>query len=146
MSLRYDKLMIDKEVYTCNEVTGQVELQLASGHEEGGRVSPTSQPNTPHHARARVRSKSSGRRKKLEKAFSTESALNYIGDEDLSREPSPTKSPFPDITESQDPAENRENTDNGDNRDRPGSTEPGSETGLGPAEEGAVLKGSKSEQ
>ena len=71
MSLRYDKLMIDKEVYTCNEVTGQVELQLASGHEEGGRVSPTSQPNTPHHARARVRSKSSGRRKKLEKAFST---------------------------------------------------------------------------
>ena len=71
MSLRYDKLMIDKEVYTYNDVTGQVELQLASGHEEGGRVSPTSQPNTPHHGRARVRSKSSGRRKKLEKAFST---------------------------------------------------------------------------
>ena len=71
----------------------------------------------------------------------SESALNYIGDEDLSREPSPTKSPFPDITESQDPAENRENTDNGDNRDRPGSTEPGSETRLGPVEEGAVLKG-----
>lgn len=71
MSLRYDKLMIDKEVYTYNEVTGQVELQLGSGHEEGGRVSPTSQPNTPHHGRARVRSKSSGRRKKLEKAFST---------------------------------------------------------------------------
>ena len=70
-----------------------------------------------------------------------ESALNYIGDEDLSREPSPTKSPFPDITESQDPAENRDNTDNGDNRDRPGSTEPGSETRLGAVEEGAVLKG-----
>ena len=71
MSLRYDKLIINKEVYTYNEVTGLVELQLASGHEEGGRVSPTSQPNTPHHARARIRSKSSGRRKKLEKAFST---------------------------------------------------------------------------
>lgn len=71
-----------------------------------------------------------------------ESALNYIGDEDLSREPSPTKSPFPDITESQDPgAENRENTDNGDNRSRPGSTEPGAESRLGAGEEGAVLNG-----
>ena len=67
---RYDKLMIDKDVYTYNEVAGVVELQTP-GYEEGGRISPTSQPNTPHHARARVRSKSSGRRKKLEKAFST---------------------------------------------------------------------------
>lgn len=67
--------------------------------------------------------------------------MNYIGDEDLSREPSPTKSPFPDITESQDPAENRENTDNGDNRSRPGSTEPGAETRLAAGEEGAVLNG-----
>ena len=70
MSLRYDKLMIDKDVYTYNEVAGIVELQTPA-NEEGGRVSPTSQPNTPHHARTRVRSKSSGRRKKLEKAFST---------------------------------------------------------------------------
>ena len=68
--------------------------------------------------------------------------MNYIGDEDLSREPSPTKSPFPDITESQDPGvENRENTDNGDNRSRPGSTEPGAESRLGAGEEGAVLNG-----
>ena len=63
-------MMIDKDVYTYNEVAGVVELQTP-GYEEGGRISPTSQPNTPHHARARVRSKSSGRRKKLEKAFST---------------------------------------------------------------------------
>ena len=42
------------------------------------------------------RSKSSGKKKKLEKSFSTESALNYLGDYsnnefDESREPSPTK-------------------------------------------------------
>ena len=44
-----------------------------SGYEEGGRVSPGSQPVTPHHNRTRTRSKSSGapRRKKLEKSFST---------------------------------------------------------------------------
>ena len=99
MSLRYDKLIMGKDVFTYNEVTGMVELTGAGvGSEEGGRVSPTSQPTTPHHARAKTRSKSSGRRKKLEKAFSTESALNYIG-EDLafSREPSPTKSPLLEI-------------------------------------------------
>ena len=67
--------------------------------------------------------------------------MNYIGDEDLSREPSPTKSPFPDITETQDPAENRENTHNDDNRSRPGSTEPGAESRLEAGEEGAVLNG-----
>ena len=112
MTMRYDKLMIDKvgllliyieinfscqDVYTYNEVAGVVELQASSVEE--GRVSPTSQPNTPHHARARIRSKSSGRKKKLEKAYSTESALNYIGDEDITRSPSPTKSPFPEISE-----------------------------------------------
>ena len=44
-----------------------------SGYEEGGRVSPGSQPVTPHHNRTRTRSKSSGapRRRKLEKSFST---------------------------------------------------------------------------
>ena len=61
-----------KEVYTYNEVTGQVELMVSGlGGEDGGRHSPTSQPTTPHHSRAKTRSKSSGRRKKLEKAFST---------------------------------------------------------------------------
>ena len=30
---------------------------------------------------------------------SLESALNYIGDEELTRSPSPTKSPFPEISE-----------------------------------------------
>ena len=116
MSLRYDKLIMGKEVYTYNEVTGQVELMVSGlGSEEGGRHSPSSQPTTPHHSRAKTRSKSSGRRKKLEKAFSTgelnspvpqtdialikESALNYIGEDlvysrEQSREPSPTKSPL----------------------------------------------------
>jgi len=96
MSLRYDKLIMGKEVYTYNEVTGLVELTVSGlSGEDGGRHSPTSQPTTPHHARAKSRSKSSGRRKKLEKAFSTESALNYIGDDlSYSREPSPTKSPL----------------------------------------------------
>ena len=114
MTLRYDKLMIDKDVYTYNEVAGVVELQTSTVEE--GRVSPTSQPNTPHHTRVRARSKSSGRKKKLEKSFSTgntltwyfihkethkylESALNYIGDEEMTRSPSPTKSPFPEISE-----------------------------------------------
>ena len=69
MTLRYDKLMIDKDVYTYNEVAGVVELQTSSVEE--GRVSPTSQPNTPHHNRVRARSKSSGRKKKLEKSYST---------------------------------------------------------------------------
>ena len=72
MSLRYDKLIMGKDVFTYNEVTGMVELTGPGvGSEDGGRVSPTSQPTTPHHARAKTRSKSSGRRKKLEKAFST---------------------------------------------------------------------------
>ena len=72
MSLRYDKLIMGKDVFTYNEVTGMVELTGSGvGAEEGGRVSPTSQPTTPHHARAKSRSKSSGRRKRLEKAFST---------------------------------------------------------------------------
>ena len=117
MSLRYDKLIMGKEVYTYNELTGLVELMVSGvGSEEGGgRHSPTSQPTTPHHSRTKTRSKSSGRRKKLEKAFSTglswpqfffityycieESALNYIGEDldysrEQSREPSPTKSPL----------------------------------------------------
>jgi len=125
MSLRYDKLMIDKDVYTYNEVAGIVELQTPA-NEEGGRVSPTSQPNTPHHARTRVRSKSSGRRKKLEKAFSTESALNYIGDDiELTRSPSPTKSPFPDISEVHDGVEINDNQDAGaEVKSRPESAEP----------------------
>ena len=72
MSLRYDKLIMGKDVFTYNEVTGMVELTGPGvGSEDGGRVSPTSQPTTPHHARAKSRSKSSGRRKRLEKAFST---------------------------------------------------------------------------
>ena len=72
MSLRYDKLIMGKDVFTYNEVTGMVELTGSGlGFEEGGRISPTSQPTTPHHGRAKTRSKSSGRRKKLEKAFST---------------------------------------------------------------------------
>ena len=70
MSLRYDKLIMGKDVYTYNEVTGMVELTGSGlGSEDGGRISPTSQPTTPHHKKSR--SKSSGRRKKLEKAFST---------------------------------------------------------------------------
>ena len=77
MSLRYDKLIMGKDVFTYNEVTGMVELTGSGvGSEEGGRVSPTSQPTTPHHARAKSRSKSSGRRKRLEKAFST--GIHYI--------------------------------------------------------------------
>ena len=36
----------------------------------------------------------------------SESALNYIADDDLTRSPSPTKSPFPDITETPDALNN----------------------------------------
>merc|ERR1712130_901850 len=42
-------------------------------------------------------------------AFSTESALNYIANDDLTRSPSPTKSPFPDITETPDVVNNEAN-------------------------------------
>ena len=80
MSLRYDKLIMGKDVFTYNEVTGMVELTGSGlGSEDGGRVSPTSQPTTPHHKKSR--SKSSGRRKKLEKAFSTGIISEYYSSE-----------------------------------------------------------------
>ena len=48
--------MVDKEVYTFNEVTGTVELSTTNAPEDGGRVSPTSSPTTPHHSRKTSRS------------------------------------------------------------------------------------------
>ena len=73
-----------------------------------------------------------------------ESALNYIGDEDTSREPSPTKSPFPDISElegakdgAKDGAKEGAVTNgNGEDKSRPDSTEP--EASSAEAEGGAV--------
>jgi len=97
-TMRYDKLMVDKDIYTFNEITGQVELTTPGMVAEDGSMSPTSSPTTPHHPRSKSRSKSSGRKKKLEKAYSTDSALNFLGDEAYngeSREPSPTKSITP---------------------------------------------------
>ena len=114
--------MIDKDVYTFNEMTGQVELTTPGTVNDDRALSPASSPTTPHHPRHKSRSRSSGRKKKLEKAFSTgltlivldslicvnlwklylwttlDSALNYLGEESLneeSREPSPTKSITP---------------------------------------------------
>eukprot|EP00090_Calanus_glacialis_P016150 TRINITY_DN25368_c0_g1_i1.p1 TRINITY_DN25368_c0_g1~~TRINITY_DN25368_c0_g1_i1.p1 ORF type:complete len:400 (-),score=143.35 TRINITY_DN25368_c0_g1_i1:250-1449(-) len=97
-TMRYDKLMVDKDIYTFNEITGQVELTTPGMVADDGSMSPTSSPTTPHHPRSKSRSKSSGRKKKLEKSYSTDSALNFLSDEAFngdSREPSPTKSITP---------------------------------------------------
>ena len=63
--------MVDKDIYTFNEVTGQVELSSQGMGADERSISPTSSPTTPHHPRSKSRSKSSGRKKKLEKSFST---------------------------------------------------------------------------
>ena len=58
--------------------------------------------------------------------FFVESALNYIGDDiELTRSPSPTKSPFPDISEVHDGVEINDNQDAGaEVKSRPESAEP----------------------
>ncbi|XP_023325234.1 uncharacterized protein LOC111698964 isoform X2 [Eurytemora carolleeae] len=88
-SLRYDKLLVDKEIYAFNEISGCVELlkNSTTGQDE---TEPTpNSPTTPH----RRRKKSSGRSKNLERSISTESTLHQLmNGYESSREPSPTKS------------------------------------------------------
>ena len=97
-SLQYDKLLIDKETYQYNDMTGLIELV---GGDKAGDAERQANALSPTHS-ARMRSKSSGRRRnqsgggsgggQLQKSFSQESSLNHVGDQPV-YPGSPSKSP-----------------------------------------------------
>ena len=91
--LQYDKLLVDKDVYMFNDLTGYVELVNQDGmtlnlvspgvvaahaHASTGQPGDTdSRPPSRNVSATNYRKKSSGRRK-LHKSYSTESSLNHI--------------------------------------------------------------------
>jgi len=93
LSMQYDKLIIDHEIYMFNDITGRVEevgagRSLSPGLPEnyylaGGGLSSAGGQN-PDRSSAnseRMRKRSSGRRKtsqKLQKSYSTESSLHHM--------------------------------------------------------------------
>ena len=69
-SLHYDKLVVDKEVFTYNELSGRVEADAAPDERCRSPVrSPTPQKGV-RSGRSLSRTSSRGKKKKVEKSFS----------------------------------------------------------------------------
>ncbi len=89
-SLQYDRLFVDKRIFVFNEMSGRVEEQQGPGG-GGGSGGLSTSPSNYYAATSEsdiysdldqqqqlIRKKSSGRRR-LQKSFSNESALNQVG-------------------------------------------------------------------